>query len=144
LARRAEEGFTNIDRYIRNDELPDYVSRVPSDSPKRDFPFYVAAVLLGIFAGWVDLKLGELLFTALLVVASCMLLGALRPQRPWRWVLAVGICIPLVELAGYLVMTQKPYRAQIYESFLAFLPGIAGAYGGAMLRAVVSNLLQGK
>lgn len=104
----------------------------------------MAAVLFGIFAGWVDLKFGELLFTALLVVASCMLLGALRPQRPWRWVLVVGVCVPLVELAAYLIMSQKPYRAQIYESFLAFLPGIAGAYGGAMLRGVVSNLLQGK
>jgi hypothetical protein len=117
---------------------------VSSDSPKRDLPFYVAAVLFGIFAGWVDLKLGELLFTALLVVAPCMSLGALRPQRPWRWVVAVGTGVPLVELAGFWIMAQKPYRAQIYESFLAFLPGIAGAYGGAMLRGVVSNLLQGK
>ena len=78
------------------------------------------------------------------LLCSCMLLGALRPQRPWRWVLVVGVCVPLVELAAYLIMSQKPYRAQIYESFLAFLPGIAGAYGGAMLRGVVSNLLQGK
>jgi hypothetical protein len=47
-------------------------------------------------------------------------------------------------LLGYVVMTQRPNRAEIYESFLAFLPGIAGAYGGAMLRGVVNNLLQGK
>jgi hypothetical protein len=40
-------------------------------------------------------------------------------------------------------MTQKPYRAQIYESFLAFLPGFAGAYGGALLRGVLDNVLKG-
>ena len=111
---------------------------------RRDRAYYVLAAFFGIFAGWVDLKLSDLLFTALLVVAPCMLLGVLRPERPWRWVAIVGVCVPAAELAGYLIMTQKPYRAQIYESFLAFLPGIAGAYGGAMLRGVVDNLLQGK
>ena len=112
-------------------------------APTRDLAFYTLAVLLGGFAGWVDLKVGDLLFTALLVVAPCMLLGVLRPDRPWRWVAIIGICVPVAELFGYVVMTQKPDRAQIYESFLAFLPGIAGAYGGAMLRRVVDNLLKG-
>ena len=110
---------------------------------QRDFLYYVVAVLFGVFAGWIDLKVGELLFTALLVVAPCMLLGALRPKRPWRWVLLVAGCVPVAELLGYVVMTQKPYRAQIYESFLAFLPGFAGAYGGALLRGVLDNVLQG-
>ena len=111
-------------------------------TPTRDYVFYVLAVLFGVSAGWFDLKLGDLLFTALLVVAPCMLLGALSPERPWRWVLVIGFCVPASELLGYLVMTQKPYRAQIYESVLAFLPGIAGAYGGSVLRGVVENLRQ--
>lgn len=110
---------------------------------KRDFLFYLLAGLFGCFAGWVDLKLSDLLFTALLVLAPCMLLGALRPQKPWRWVLVVGTCVPLADLIGYLALTQKPNRAQIYESFLVFLPGIAGAYGGAMLRGVLNNVLKG-
>jgi hypothetical protein len=38
----------------------------------------------------------------------------------------------------------KPTRAQVYGSFLAFLPGIAGAYGGSVVRAAVDNLRQGK
>jgi len=108
---------------------------------QRNFLYYLVAVLFGVFAGWIDLKVGELLFTALLVVAPCMLLGALRPKRPWRWVLLVAGCVPVAELLGYVVMTQKPYRAQIYESFLAFLPGFAGAYGGALLRGVLDNVL---
>ena len=110
---------------------------------QRDFLYYLVAVVFGVFAGWIDLKVGELLFTALLVVAPCMLLGALRPKRPWRWVLLVAGCVPVAELLGYVVMSQKPYRAQIYESFLAFLPGFAGAYGGALLRGVLDNVLKG-
>jgi hypothetical protein len=109
-----------------------------------DLRFYILAALFGILAGWADVKIGDLLFTALLVLAACLLLGALRPTRPWRWVVAVGVFVPIVELLAYLVMTQKPYRAQIYESFLAFLPGIAGAYGGSLMRGVIDNLLQGK
>ena len=117
---------------------------IPQARRKSDAPFCVLAVLFGIGAGVADVRIGDLLFTALLVVAPCMLLGAIRPERPWRWVVLVGICVPIVELMAYWLLTAKPYRAQVYESFLAFLPGIAAAYGGSMLRGVVDNLLRGK
>ena len=106
--------------------------------------FYVFAAFAGMFAGWVDIKVGDLLLTALLVLAPSMLLGLMRPERPWRWVAIVGVFVPVAELLGYLVLAQKPYRAQIYESFLAFLPGIAGAYGGALMRRAIGNVLQEK
>jgi hypothetical protein len=111
---------------------------------RADTGFYVFAAFAGVFAGWVDIRVGDLLFTALLVLAPCMMLGLMRPHRAWRWAVVVGICVPVVELLGYLVFTQKPYRAQIYESFLAFLPGIAGSYGGAMLKQAVGNILGDK
>lgn len=111
---------------------------------QRDTGFYVFAGFAGMFAGWVDIKVGDLLFTALLVLGACMLLGLMRPQRPWRWVAIVGVFVPVAELLGYLVLTQKPYRAEIYESFLAFLPGIAGAYGGAVMRRAIGNILSEK
>jgi hypothetical protein len=37
-----------------------------------------------------------------------------------------------------------PERAQIYKSFLAFMPEIAGAFGGLIGRGVVYNLFAGK
>ncbi len=91
-----------------------------------------------------DIKVGDLLLTAMVVLAACMLLGILSPRRPWRWVLLVGVFVPMVEWLAYFYLTQKPERAQIYESFLAFLPGIAGAFGGAMGRGVVDNLFAKK
>jgi ABC-type multidrug transport system permease subunit len=97
-----------------------------------------------VAAGWADVAVNDLLFTALLVLASCILLGLLRPRWPWRWVLIVGAFVPLTEFAAYLVLTVKPTRAQIYGSFLAFFPGIAGAYGGSVVRAVIDNLRAGK
>ena|SRR5579871_3822023 len=119
---------------------------LPDEEPggTADLGFGIAAVIAGGLAGWVDIRVGDLLLTALVVLAACMILGVWRPVKPWRWVFIVGICVPVAELLGYLVLTEKPYRAQIYESFLAFLPGIAGAYGGAIMRRAIGNIFAGK
>lgn len=106
--------------------------------------FYLLAALCGVGTGWADVAINDLLFTALLVLSGGILLGLLRPRWPWRWVVMVGAFIPLTELAAFLVLTVKPTRAQVYGSFLAFLPGIAGAYGGSLMRGVVENLRQKK
>jgi len=105
---------------------------------------YLLAVMSGALAGWLDIKVGDLLLTAMVVLAACMLLGILSPRRPWRWVLLVGVFVPVVEWLAYFFLSQKPERAQIYESFLAFVPGIAGAFGGSIGRGVVDNLFAGK
>jgi hypothetical protein len=112
--------------------------------PATDGWVYVLAALLGIGVGCVDVAINDLLFIALLVLCACMLLGMLRPRWPWRWVVSVGIFIPLTEFAALTLLSVKSSRAQIYGSFLAFLPGIAGAYGGSVMRAVIENLRQGK
>ena len=109
-------------------------------SPHRDAWFYLLAAVCGVGSGWANVAINDLLFTALLVVIACMLLGILRPRRPWRWVLAVGVFVPVTELAAYLVLTVKPSRALVYASLLAFFPGFAGAYGGSVLRTVIDNL----
>ena len=101
---------------------------------------YTLGAGLGIGAGVLDVEIGDLLLTALFVLASTMLLGAVRPAKPWRWTLSVAVFVPIVQLAAYFFLTEKPYRAQIYESFLGFLTGIAGAYGGAVGRGVVGEL----
>ena len=113
-------------------------------SVKSDAPFYFLAALAGMGTGWVDVAVDDLLFTALMVLMACMLLGLLRPRWPWRWVVVVGMFIPLTELAAYLILTVKPTRAQVYGSFLASLPGIAGAYGGSVMRRVIDDLRSGK
>lgn len=110
---------------------------------RGDALFYLLAAVCGVTTGWADVVISDLLFTALLVLMACMLLGLLRPRWPWRWVLMVGTFIPLTELAAYLVLTVKPSQSQVYGSFLAFLPGIAGAYGGSLMRGVMENLRRG-
>ncbi len=117
---------------------------LPQGKSGGDGFYYLLAVISGAAAGWLDIKVSDLLLTAMVVLAANILLGILSPRRPWRWVLIVGVFVPVVEWLAYYFLAQKPDRAQIYESFLAFVPGIAGAYGGAMGRGVVDNLFTGK
>jgi hypothetical protein len=117
---------------------------LPAGKSSGDRFYYLLAAMLGALAGWLDIKVGDLLLTAMVVLAANILLGILRPRRPWRWVLLVGAFVPVVEWLAYFFLSQKPERAQIYESFLAFLPGIAGAYGGSVGRGVFDNLFAGK
>jgi uncharacterized membrane protein YfcA len=109
---------------------------------QNDRSIYVLGAVLGLTAGLFDVKFGDLLLTALFVMAATMLLGALRPQRPWRWTLLVAVFVPLVQVITYLLLTEKPYRAQIYESFLGFLTGVAGAYGGSVARTGLGELFR--
>jgi hypothetical protein len=109
---------------------------------KSDVPIYLLGALFGICAGILEITLGDLLVTAIFVMVSTMVLGFLRPQRAWRWILVVGLFVPLLRLAAYFLLTQRPYRAQVWESALGFLTGIAGAYGGALARKGVDELFR--
>jgi len=113
---------------------------LPERKSGGDVYYYLLAVLAGSFAGWLDIKVGDLLLTATVVLAANMLLGFVSPRSPWRWVILVGVFVPVVEWLAYYFLLEKPTRAQIYESFLAFVPGIAGAFGGSVGRGVVDNL----
>ena len=117
---------------------------LPERKSGGDFFYYLLAASSGALAGWLDIKVGDLLLTAMVVLAANMLLGFLSPRQPGRWVLIVGVFVPVVEWLAYYYLSEKPTRAQIYESFLAFVPGIAGAYGGAVGRGVVDNLFPKK
>src|SRR5258707_3636726 len=101
-------------------------SEAVSPRTQSDLPFYFLAFLAGIGIGWIDVAVDDLLFTALLALMACMLLGLLRPRWPWRWVVVVGVFVPLTELAAYLIRSVKPTRAQGYGSFLVSIPGVDG------------------
>ena len=123
---------------------PDSSNPQPAPRAAGDTAFYALAALAGIATAWVDITVNDLLLTALLVLATCIALGLMRPRRPWRWVVTVGVFIPLTEFAAYMIGAANLTHSQIYGSFLASLPGIAGAYGGSFMRGVVNNLRQGK
>ena len=113
---------------------------MPEELKPRNAGVYLLAAFLGIFAGILDLEAGDLLGTALFVLISTMVLGFMRPEKPWRWTIAVGIFVPLVRLGAFLLFKRQPERSQIYESILGFVTGIAGAYGGSVARKGLREL----
>jgi hypothetical protein len=52
--------------------------------------------------------------------------------------------VPLTQLVARVVLVEKSTRAEVYESLLLFLPGIAGAYGGSVLRQTLQRVWSGK
>ena len=103
----------------------------PPKAESSDALFYGIAVVLGALCGLVHVGVRDPLLTALSVVASTMFLGYMRPSRPWRWVLLVGLFVPAVMSGANLMGYYRDLsRAGLYGSALIMLPGIAGAFGG--------------
>ena len=122
-----------------------------SSSTER-FPllFGLFALLLGIGCGLLhvfveSMEEPDALLSALAVTVSTMLLGVLRPARPWRWVLLVGIPVPLAIATAMIVIPSAHFtRASIGGSFLVSLPACAGAFGGSLLRRKFGELFSEK
>jgi hypothetical protein len=118
-----------------------------STRPER-FPivFALFALLLGCGCGLLHVAVETMeepdpLLSALAVTCCTMLLGLLRPARAWRWVLWIGVPVPLsILIATRLMPTAHFTRASIAGSFLVALPGIAGAFGGSLLRRKVQEI----
>jgi hypothetical protein len=107
-----------------------------------EVPWYALALLLGAISGFAEVAVGDLMLTGFMALFFCMVMGALRPGRPWRWVLIVCGCIPLARLFAAGVMHMYTERAQIYEAFLSFITGNAGAYVGSLGRKRANDLFE--
>ncbi len=89
--KRAAEVSTNTRwTLVLHNENLNRVAGLDPSANTRDRGIYALGAGLGVCAGFLDVKFGDLLLTALFVLAATMLLGALRPRRPWRWTLLGG------------------------------------------------------
>jgi len=103
---------------------------------------YVLALILGLFAGWVNQTVDDALLTALCVLGFSMLLGVWKKERPWRWVLLVWVGVPIV-LAWYHFVVRWPHsRGQVYGAFLQVLAASAGSFGGHFMREMIDNVFR--
>jgi hypothetical protein len=96
---------------------------------------------LGLGAGIIDVRLGDLLVTAVFVMLATMLLGLLRPERAWRWTVLVAVCVPLVQILAHTFLKEHIALSHIQLSFSGFLTGTVGAYAGAFARLGIDLLV---
>ncbi len=118
------------------------VTNIPET--KRDLAGYLLSLIFGVVTGWLEIKVGDLMLTAITVMVFTMFLGAMWPRKPWRWLLLVAACVPILRGFAYFVYGERAARAQVIESCLGFLTGTVGVYGGATLRWVVQALNDAK
>ena len=111
-----------------------------TSAPRTSLLVYAIAVLLGLFAGWVNQTVDDALLTALCVLAFSMMMGVWKSRRPWRWVLLVWAGVPAV-LAYYHFIVKWPHdRGQVYGAFIQLLAASAGGFGGHFMRQMIDHV----
>jgi hypothetical protein len=102
---------------------------------------YILGFIFGIGAGIADVRVGDLLVTAILVMLATLVLGLLQPERAWRWMVVVGVCVPATQLLAHFFLKQRIDPSHVYLSFSSFLTGTVGAYAGAFARMGIDLLV---
>ena len=89
----------------------------------------VIAIGVGLLFAFIDTRPNwdDTGITVGAIVLSCGLLGALSPQRPWLWALAIGIWIPIFNIA----LTGN------FGALAAPVIAFAAAYAGMAFRKVM-------
>src|SRR3954447_25505332 len=89
---------------------------------------YAIAVVLGCLCGALHVWLEDSLLTPLAVLASTMIMGTARPYKAWRWIIFVGVPVPLVTAIAVATGYVKVWdRALMAGAILAILVGCAGS-----------------
>ena len=93
-----------------------------------DSCFYLLAALCGIGAGWADVTINDLLFTALLVLASCMLLGSSAAAVA----MALGGCGGGIHSVDRTRGLRHSNREAVAGADLRVVPGISSGHRGSL------------
>jgi hypothetical protein len=123
-------------RFAQDDNL-----KVLDKRNKSSAVNYILGAILGLGAGIIDVRLGDLLVTAVFVMLATMLLGLLRPEQAWRWTVLVAVCVPLVQILAHTFLKEHIALSHIQLSFSGFLTGTVGAYAGAFARMGIDLLV---
>jgi len=122
---------------------PNALGPVPSDG--KALLFWAMGALMGVGAGVTFVVVDDPILAVVIVLLATMALGASRPSRPWRWLLAVGIPIPLVPIVAKVSSLYPAYtQATSLWSVLIALSGVAGAFGGSVMRRAITAVLSEK
>lgn len=104
----------------------------------------IAAVAAGLFAAWVDFHNDEPQAPMLVIVIGSFILGALRPQKAWRWGAIIGLCMPAAHLIGPRLGMHRIDAGTAATSSgslslaVLVIPAILCAYLGAGFRKLIS------
>ncbi len=91
-------------------------------------------LFLGLFVGWLDLRLTEVSAAVLLLVTFGLFAGFAQPRRWWLWTLSLGIWVPLFAFVAATLHMTTPTPEELVTSWLALVFPLIGALAGALVR----------
>jgi hypothetical protein len=95
----------------------------------------IAALILGMSIGWLDLHVEEVQWSVLLLLVLGAVLGYMCARFAWLWALVIGLCIPVAHLLGRLAGVYPIIPPSSFGwTFLALVPAFLGTYAGALVR----------
>ncbi len=99
------------------------------------------ATFAGFLIGLLDSQPTETGFIAVMLLAFGFYIAFAEPSVPWLKGILVAIFIPLLTLVRWKTGLLEPEVLRNgFGSFLAFVPALAGAYGGAFARNMKERL----
>ena len=105
-----------------------------------DIAAYVLAIVLGLGAGYVNLRVNDPTLAALLAAMVAMALGLWKPRHPWRWGLLVGLCVPAAQIIAY-IKGVPPVRGEVARAcFIGLVSATVAAFLGAAGRFAFSHI----
>ena len=112
---------------------------IRSSHLKRETVYYATALLLGALIGWLDVALGEVFVTALLLLVCGMGFGLWRPRRGWTAGIALALGVTAARIVIHLLRPQ-PHVGDIPASLLAAIPAVVGGAAGGLMRVTARHI----
>jgi hypothetical protein len=106
---------------------------------RTSIPYYASAFLIGGAIGWLDVALGEIFVTALLLLVCGMGFGLWRPRRGWAAGIALAVGVTAARIVIHLLRPQ-PHVGDIPASLLAAIPAVVGGAAGGLMRITARNI----
>jgi hypothetical protein len=91
---------------------------------------YLLALLFAIFITNGDLHTDDTQIVVMFLLIFGFILGFAQPQRAWRWVVVLGLPIPIVENIRLVASHQSLNLGNLSGPFLALVFAFIGVYLG--------------
>jgi hypothetical protein len=105
----------------------------------------MAGVALAAVVGFVNTHTDEVPIVLATTLVATGLLGLAQPRAAWRWGMLVALAVPISQVAALLFGWRVPYSndwSGISVTLVALIPGLIGAYAGALTRGVLRQLAE--
>jgi hypothetical protein len=101
-----------------------------------DWQAWLASAVFGIASALVDLH-SSTRWPHIILLCTCgFVLASWRPKWAWRWVIVVGLCLPVLVL---ITNNWGPYSVDRFDVFYGLVPCTVGAVIGLVLRSLASR-----